>query len=89
MSWVAPSDTAETPALHEVGELVFTREPPAGASVLECLWLAWDEARSEANSTYDAWNRASSLEAYVIYRAAQDRADAAQDTLAQVALGAI
>jgi hypothetical protein len=71
--------------LHDVGELVFARELPHGASILECLWAAWDEARWEARRTYDDWHRSGGGDAYFGYRAAQDRADAAQDTLAEIA----
>ena len=65
-------------------ELVFAGELPAGASMIQCLRMAWDEARSEARGTYQAWHREGGHAAYVIYRAAQDRADTAQDALARV-----
>lgn len=73
--------------LHDVGELVFARELPSGASILECLWAAWDEARCEARRMYDEWHGPNGADAYFAYRAAQDRADAAQDTLALIARG--
>jgi hypothetical protein len=70
-------------AAHLVGELVFQRDLPPGASVSECLRIAWEEARSEARATYEAWRSEGGLAAYLVFRAAQDRADAAQDALAQ------
>jgi hypothetical protein len=44
---------------------------------------AWSDARDEALQAYASWGAAPTAEAYVVYRAAQDRADAAQDTLSQ------
>jgi hypothetical protein len=70
---------------NDVGELVFARELPNGVSILECLSAAWDEARREARRMYDEWHRSGDADAYFGYRAAQDRADAAQDTLAEFA----
>ena len=43
---------------------------------------AWSDARDEALQAYAAWLDAPAAESYAVYRAAQDRADAAQDTLA-------
>ena len=44
---------------------------------------AWGDARDEAVDAYRTWRVAPGGESYAVYRAAQDRADAAQDTLAQ------
>ena len=44
---------------------------------------AWSDARDEALQAYASWLSAPMRESYAVYRAAQDRADAAQDTLAQ------
>ena len=44
---------------------------------------AWSDARDEALEAYARWLSAPTGESYAVYRAAQDRADAAQDTLAQ------
>jgi hypothetical protein len=41
----------------------------------------WSAARAEANLAYDAWCLQPGREAYAVYRAAEDRADAAEDTL--------
>jgi hypothetical protein len=51
-------------------------------ALLEELSFVRREAQAEANVAYEHWTRAPTDEAYVIYRAAQDRADAAQDQLA-------
>jgi hypothetical protein len=40
-------------------------------------------AQVEANRAYEAWCDQPGARAYVVYRAAQDRADAAQEHLAQ------
>jgi hypothetical protein len=44
---------------------------------------AWSDARDEARLAYRRWHTAPTADAYAAYRAAQDREDAAQDTLAQ------
>jgi hypothetical protein len=41
------------------------------------------EAQAEANLAYQDWLEYPSKDTYVVYRAAQDRADAAQDYLAR------
>ena len=43
----------------------------------------WSDARDEAREAYRRWLAAPGAGAYAVYRAAQDREDAAQDTLAQ------
>ena len=43
---------------------------------------AWGDARDAARDAYRLWHAAQTAEAYAVYRAAQDREDAAQDTLA-------
>jgi hypothetical protein len=40
------------------------------------------EAQAEAELAYEAWCRHPGRDGYAVYRAAQDRADAAQDQLA-------
>jgi hypothetical protein len=52
-------------------------------SAVDRLWLAWDEAATDADLAYQAWSRESTATGYCVYRAAQDRADAAQDALAR------
>ena len=44
---------------------------------------AWSDARDDALQAYARWRTTPTGESYAVYRAAQDRADAAQDTLAQ------
>ena len=48
---------------------------------------AWRAAQAEAVLAYEAWRDSASRAAYAVYRAAQDRADQAQDVLAARALG--
>jgi hypothetical protein len=43
---------------------------------------AWRAAHETAVGAYDAWRATGGADAYVVYRAEQDRADAAQDALA-------
>ncbi len=45
-------------------------------------FAVWSAARAEANLAYDAWCTAPGSEAYAVYRAAEDRADAAERALA-------
>jgi hypothetical protein len=49
--------------------------------VLEELSFVWREAQFEASLAYSHWHRMRDRTSYSIYRAAQDRADAAQDAL--------
>lgn len=46
------------------------------------LDYVWREAQADARLAYRDWCRCAGRDAYVVYRAAQDRADAAQDELA-------
>jgi hypothetical protein len=81
-----PDYAASALVAHEVGELVFSREPPPAASVFDCLRLAWQEAQSEACFAYEHWRGPGGPHAYHLFRAAQDRADAAQDAVARCSL---
>ena len=68
------SDSASTdgPSTHDYAmfeELTFVRR----------------EAQEEANMAYEDWRCMASGDSYAVYRAAQDRADAAQDDLADFA----
>jgi hypothetical protein len=49
------------------------------------LRAAWAAARAEAHLAYDAWRGRGGADAYAVYRAAADRADAAQEALAVAA----
>jgi hypothetical protein len=51
----------------------------------ELLFAIWSAARAEANVAYEAWCDARGDDAYAVYRAAEDRADAAELALAAAA----
>lgn len=44
---------------------------------------AWWAAQAEARAAYDYWRELPGADGYAVYRAAQDRADEAQDALWQ------
>ena len=46
------------------------------------LFTIWSAARAEANLAYEAWCEVPGAESYSVYRAAEDRADAAEQALA-------
>ena len=46
------------------------------------LAFAWRVAHDEASAAYRAWCEAPGPAGYAVYRAAQDRADQAQDAMA-------
>jgi acyl-CoA reductase-like NAD-dependent aldehyde dehydrogenase len=58
------------------------RPSVADYALLEELRFVRREAQAEANLAYEDWGALPCGERYVVYRAAQDRADAAQDQLA-------
>lgn len=66
---------------HERQELP-GRPSVADYALLEELGYVRREAQAEANIAYVDWREHPIGERYVVYRAAQDRADAAQDQLA-------
>jgi hypothetical protein len=47
-------------------------------------FVLWSAARAEANIAYDDWCASPGADAYAVYRAAEDRADAAEAELANV-----
>ena len=51
------------------------------AQVHDELFTVWSAARAEANLAYQAWCERRGAEAYAVYRAAEDRADAAEQAL--------
>ena len=51
------------------------------AQVHDELFTVWSAARAEANLAYEAWCEMPGPDAYVVYRAAEDRADAAEQAL--------
>ena len=73
---------------HEL-KTCWTRSPTRARSCCggRARWSAdydaWSDARDEAASGLPPLAAAPAAETYAVYRAAQDREDAAQDTLAQ------
>jgi hypothetical protein len=61
-------------------ELVLRRAASLGPA-FNAVFDAWCDAHEEAQDAYRVWLATKSAEAYAIYRAAQDREDAAQDAL--------
>ena len=62
-------------------ELVLRRAAALGPT-FNAVYDAWSDAHEEAEDAYATWRRTGRGEAYAVYRAAQDREDAAQDALA-------
>ena len=56
---------------------------------LEEAFVLWSAARAEANIAYDNWCERPGADAYTVYRAAEDRADAAETELANVTASAL
>ena len=52
----------------------------------ECFAI-WSAARAEANLAYDEWRERPGRMTYAVYRAAEDRADAAETALAAASGG--
>jgi hypothetical protein len=65
--------------IPDTGEIVILVSPRQEADE---LLLAWREARDEANGALSEWRLRRTVEAFAAFRAAEDRADAAQDALA-------
>jgi hypothetical protein len=65
-------------AIPDTGEIVI--RVPTPPEVDELL-LAWRTARAEANAALERWRLLHTREAFAAFRAAEDRADAAQDAL--------
>jgi hypothetical protein len=61
-------------ALRAAGKLAWVRDE---------VRVAWRAAHDDAADAYRTWRDAPGPVTYAAYRAAQDRADAAQDTLAE------
>jgi hypothetical protein len=60
----------------------YLRRTMTPAQVHDELFTVWSAARAEANLAYEAWCDTPGFAAYVVYRAAEDRADAAEHALA-------
>ena len=52
----------------------------------DALFTEWSAARAEANLAYDAWCSRPGSEGYAVYRAAEDRADAAEEALVRASI---
>ena len=61
-------------------ELVLRRCTDRGPEWNE-LYTVWSDAHEEAEDAYREWRIMGGRAAYALYRAAQDREDAAQDAL--------
>jgi hypothetical protein len=48
------------------------------------FFATWSAARAEANVAYEAWCEVPGADSYAVYRAAEDRADAAEHALCRV-----
>ena len=73
-----------TPDLkHLLDQVADTREIILRRRTWSAEYGAWSDAHEEAEEAYRDWRAAGTADAYWTYRAAQDREDAAQDTLAQ------
>ena len=53
-------------------------EYTATRRICDELYVMWGAARAEANDAYDVWSGTHDAEAYTVYLAAEDRADAAE-----------
>jgi len=61
-------------------ELVLRRAAALGPA-FNAVYDAWSDAHEEAEDAYRLWLVTKSGDDYAVYRAAQDREDAAQDAL--------
>jgi hypothetical protein len=79
---VTPEDTIRALLAHvdETAELLLSGDT-ASWWVNDELTLAWKHAQAQATDAFGEWRRTPGAAAYAAYRAAQDRADAAQDAL--------
>ncbi len=81
-------DRSERAALRLRGEdhvFEIIRPTTGDHPLLEHVSVARRAAQAEANAAYKEWCRDPTAEMYAVYRALQDRADAAQDELARCA----
>jgi hypothetical protein len=66
--------------IEDTQEIVLHASPGDTTRASEPL-AVWRDARHEANAALEAWRRRPSAGAYAVYRAAEDRADAAEASL--------
>jgi hypothetical protein len=69
-------------ARHSARLAEFELSEPTQHWLFDELADAWRAGEAEATCAYDQWRRSPDADAYAVYRAAQDRADQAQDALA-------
>jgi hypothetical protein len=81
---MSPHDGASVIACGRDRKLASERPSAHDFAMLEELSFVRREAQAEADLAYEDWRFVRSRDAYAVYRAAQDRADAAQDDLALV-----
>jgi hypothetical protein len=62
----------------------YLRDAMTAAQRHDELYTIWSAARAEANLAYAAWCDLPGADSYSVYRAAEDRADAAEQALALV-----
>lgn len=68
--------------VEDTCEIVLRSTLPASVGEHDERFAVWAAARAEANCAFAAWGERPGRESYASYRAAEDRADAAEDTLA-------
>ncbi len=85
---MSPQDISRELALPRGAEALVTDPRPSlrDYALLEEYSFVRREAQAEADLAYEQWHLQLCRDSYAIYRAAQDRADAAQDALADWAL---
>ena len=66
--------------IEDTREVVLRPDPEKVAGAGEPLAI-WRAARAEANAALEAWRREPGPLAFAVYRAAEDRADAAEASL--------
>ena len=66
-------------------ELILRREVSRGPA-WNALYDAWNDAHEECEAAWRTWRFGGGREAYIAYRAAADREDAAQDGVASARL---
>jgi hypothetical protein len=81
---MSPHDGASVTVCGRDRMLASDRPSAHNFAMLEEFSFVRREAQAEANLAYEDWRCLRSRDAYGVYRAAQDRADAAQDDLALV-----
>jgi hypothetical protein len=81
---MSPYDRAQLSISDEVGTSQRWAAMRHDFALLEELSFVRREAQAEANLAYEDWRDWPTADAYAVYRAAQDQADAAQDDLAEI-----